>query len=66
MPAPSAEDAQTYLGGSSRRAADVASALAAEKAAQAALCIVPADDAETVWDAEAGVIIVLRPPRWPP
>jgi len=44
--APSVEDAQSYLGfaESAWGAADIASALAAEQAAQAQVCLVPAED----------------------
>lgn len=45
MAAPTAADVQTYLGASSYDVLELGAVLAAEKAAQAARCRVPADDA---------------------
>lgn len=50
MSAPTAADVATYLGPSSYSSDDLAAALAAEKAAQATRCRVPADDA--AWPAD--------------
>ena len=52
MPAPTAEDVQAYLGfnDSGWESADIESAFDAEKAAQAQVCVVPADDAD--WPAD--------------
>lgn len=59
MPAPSAEDVQAYLPeyGSSTPV-DIESALAAEKSAQAQVCLVPADDA--AWPADLTEALLRR------
>lgn len=50
MAAPTASDVETYLGDTSYTTDELTAALAAEKAAQAARCRVPADDAS--WPAD--------------
>lgn len=59
MPAPTAEDVQAYLGpGPAWGEAEIRSALAAERAAQAAACAVPTDGAD--WPADLAEALCRR------
>lgn len=58
MTAPTTEDVQTYLGDTSYNAEEITAVLAAEKAAQAARCRVPADDAD--WSADLTEALLRR------
>jgi hypothetical protein len=61
MPAPTADDVELYLGPTSYTTGEIVDVLAAEKAAQAARCRVPADDA--VWPADLTEALCRRVAR---
>lgn len=58
MPAPSVGDVQTYLGDNAPDETKVTAAYNAEKAAQASICDVPADDA--AWPADLAEALMRR------
>jgi hypothetical protein len=61
MAAPTAEDVETYLGETSYSSDEIGAVLAAEQAAQAARCRVPADDA--AWPADLAEALKRRVAR---
>jgi len=61
MAAPTAEDVETYLGETSYTIEEITAVLSAEKAAQAARCRVPADDA--AWPADLAEALKRRVAR---
>src|SRR5690349_13523524 len=61
MTAPTAGDVETYLGETSYTTEEITAVLAAEKAAQAARCRVPADDA--TWPADLAEALKRRVAR---
>lgn len=61
MAAPTAEDVEAYLGDTSYSTDDITAVLAAEKAAQAARCRVPGDEA--TWPADLAEALKRRVAR---